>query len=555
MAYGGDLLHEVPLLPCVFRDGSAESLPVWPALQRSHEIVDVVFEVPTMFAAVLRHLLLPLTMDALGSPPTLKDWQARFERGGFSKDELDWLTGYLGQWSGRFNLFHLERPFAQVAGLRTAKGETKGAALLVATQPTGNNVPFFASHTEADPLALPVGAAARWLMHTHAWDTAAIKTGVVGDDRVKNGKTSGNPTGPLGNLGVVMPVGVTLYDTLMLNTPVGVQDRLGTPQWRRDEGDPRWAGGPQWSATYTPDGLLDLWTLQARRIRLFPTATEAGTVVDRVIVAAGDRLGDGTPDWETHTAWRLDKPAKDTPQVRSARPLRHVPGRAVWQGVRALLALEAGNTDTKTVSTRTSELLVQLAALERRGLIDRSYPLRVEAVGIEYGNQSAVVEDLIHDAIPLPVAALRGQGEAYDLVVEVAQQAEQLAIAINQLSAELRQASGTEPIPWNKGQRPGEQLYYALDPLVRRLLAGVSADADDPGKLEAGQLAWEILAARATRRTAAPLLNVPASAFLGRTGTSKKYPYKLGLAANSFDAAVKRILPRAAEAGGGADKG
>lgn len=542
---GGSLVDQVPLLPCIFGDGSRKDLALSEVFQRCHEVVGIVYEVPTMHPAVLRQLLLPIFVDALGVPGTSRQWEQRFRRGRLDEAELDRLSAYLDTWRHRFDLFHPEYPFAQVAGLRTEKGETKGAGLLVATEPTGNNVPLFASRTEGDTLALSVAAAARWLVHAHCWDVAAIKTGVVGDPKAKGGKTSGNPTGPLGSLGVVVPVGTTLYETLLLNTQIGVGDRLGTPQWRREPGDRGWAGGPQWSADYVPDGLLDLWTLQSRRIRLFPNNTGPRTVVDRVIVAAGDRLGGGTPDWEPHTAWRVDTPKKPTPQVRPIRPLRHAPGRAVWQGMRGLLALEAVPGEV-----RTSELLDQLAALEREKVLDHHYPLRVEVFGIEYGNQSAVIEDLYHDAMSLPVAALRGHGEAYDLVVEAAAQAEALSRAINRLSADLRQALGSEPIPWDKGQRPGEQLLYALDPLVRRLLAGVGADAEDSDKLEAGRVAWEILAYQATQRTARLLFEVPASAFLGRSVMNGKTErsYKLGSAANSFDKTVNEILPRAAEA-------
>ncbi|PFX01254.1 type I-E CRISPR-associated protein Cse1/CasA [Nocardia farcinica] len=539
---GGCVIYQVPLLRCVFRDRVTKPLPVAEALRRSADIVGLEFEVPTMLPAVLRRLLLPIVLDALGSPPTPKRWVRRFRQGRFSDGEMAALEDYLDRWRERFDVCDPVRPFDQVANLRASSGESRSAALLVATEPTGNNVPLFGSRTEADPLNLTVAEATRWMFNTQCWDTAAMKTGAAGDPKVKNGKTSGNPTGPLGGMGVLIPLGTTLYETLLLNTPIGAQDRLGTPQWRREPDDPRWAGRPQWSSDYIPDGLLDLWTLQSRRIRLFPTTTHSGeVVVNRVLVTAGDRLHGGVPDWEVHTAWRLENPNQAS-HTCLARPLRHVPGRRMWQGMRALLALEATSEQV-----RTSELLDQISGLKRDGLIDDRYPLRVAAVGIVYGTKSAAIEDLIHDVIPLPVAALRGSGEAYDLVVEATSQAEELGSAINQLSADLRRALGADPVPWNVGQRPSEQLLDALDPLVRRLLAGVSADADDPAKLEAGQLAWELLAERAVRRCAAPLFDVPPSAFLGREISSgnKTVSYKLGTAANRFDAQIREILPRA----------
>ncbi|MEV0416259.1 type I-E CRISPR-associated protein Cse1/CasA [Streptomyces sp. NPDC050448] len=45
---------------------------------------------------------------------------------------------------------------------------------------------------------------------------------------------------------------------------------------------------PQWQ-TRAPEGLLDLWTRQSRRIRRSPETTDEGLRVTRVMVAAGDR--------------------------------------------------------------------------------------------------------------------------------------------------------------------------------------------------------------------------------------------------------------------------
>lgn len=535
----GDLIDDLRWLPCQRSGGELDEFGLRESLLRSHEVASLIVEVPTMYPAILRHVLLPLVVDVLGSPATRASWTERFRRGRFNEAECQQLSAYLDQHRDRFALFDATRPFAQVADLHTHKNETKGSALLVATAASGNNVPIFAGRTEGDPLPLTPPESIRWLLHTHCWDTAGIKTGVVGDENAKNGKTVGNRVAPLGQLGVVVPIGRTLYETLLLNIPIGAQDRLGTPQWRRD------STGPQWHER-EPQGLLDLWTWQGRRIGLFPEQFGSGVVVTRVIVAAGDRLRGGTPEWEPHTAWRFDKPAKGSKTLPSLRPLRHTPGKAIWRGMDALLALET----TTTSAFQTSDLLNQLAELEAEGVFEDDYPLRVETFGMVYGTQSAVIEDLLHDAMPLPVAALRSGGEAYAVVLEATEQAEQLAKTINNLAADLRRAVGAEPVPWDKGQRPGEQLLYALDPLVRRLLAGVSVDAGDTEKLDRGLLAWEQLAYQATRQVADPLFAVPATAFLGREieVNNKKRAYRLGLAANDFRARVNQILTRAAAA-------
>ncbi|MES9541828.1 type I-E CRISPR-associated protein Cse1/CasA [Actinomadura sp. NPDC000600] len=518
------------------------------ALHRASDITEIVVDLSTQWPALLRQLLLPVVVHALGVPANRREWAARFAQGGFSAAELDKLDDYLDEHRHRFGLFHPETPFAQVADLHTAKGETKGSGLLVAAEATGNNVPLFSARTEGDPPQLTPPEAALWLLHAHCWDTAAIKTGAVGDPMVKSGKTTGNPTGPLGQLGVVVPVGRNLYETLLLNTPIGVQGRLGTPQWTRRI-------GPAWESR-AAQGLLDLWTWQARRIRLIPEQTPDGIRVTRVLVAAGDRLT-LTPDWEPHTAWRADtaaKGAKKTTKKASTstrpalqRPLRHTPGKAIWRGMNALLAVEADDT----ASFHTSDLLDQIRGLSAEGLIDDQYPLRAETFGVVYGNQSAIVEDVLHDLTPLPVAALRADADVHFAVLEATEQAEQLAQALNHLSADLRRASGLDPIPWDKGQRPGERLLYLLDPLMRRLLRGLQ-NLQDPETLDRGQLAWEQQARRLALQVADSVhAAVPESVFAGRAtrkpdGTLAA-AYPLGIAVKDFYRRLNRVLPRTKE--------
>ncbi|MEY7974237.1 type I-E CRISPR-associated protein Cse1/CasA [Saccharomonospora xinjiangensis] len=522
------------------RSGDLETVGIAEALLRSHELADLVADVPTQIPALLRQVLLPVMVDAVGPPTTREEWARRFTAGRFTEPERERLSAYFDEYRDRFALFGRSRPFAQVANLRTPKGETKGTVALVATAPSGNNVPLFGSRTEGDPFPLTPGQAARWLLHTQCWDTAAIKSGAHGDPKVKAGKTTGNPTGPLGQLGVVVPAGRSLFETLLLNTPVRSQDMWGIPQWRREP-----AFGPEWD-TYAPHGVLELWTWQARRVRLLPEEADDGLRVLRVVVAAGDRIS-VLPEWEPHTAWRVeDKPKPGTP---ARRPRRHTPGRAVWRGLESLLTMERRDGGTFD----TTELLRQIRAAQMSGAVAEEYPLRVQTYGILYGNKSAVVEDLLHDAIPLPVAALRAEGEVYDVVVEATEQAEQLARAVNRLSADLRRAEGAEPIK-DKGQPPGELVLHALDPLVRRLLAGISAAGMDVEVLARGQLAWERKAWAETMRIAERMLGTAGpGAFVGRKETGKNgkngkdITYSLGTAERDFRARLAQILPRAAE--------
>ena len=206
---------------------------------------------------------------------------------------------------------------------------------------------------------------------------------------------------------------------------------------------------------------------------------------------------------------------------------------------------------TDTASFRTSELLDQISGLLAEELIDERYPLRAETFGIVYGRrQSATVEDVLHDLIPLPIAALHADAYVRDIVLDTAEQAEQLAQAVNHLSDDLRRAAGLDPIPWDKGQRPGERLLYLLDPVVRRLLHALR-EVSDSQTLDRGVLGWELTARRLAFQVADSVhATVPESVFAGREvdrpdGT-KEAAFPLGVAVDAFRRKVDRILPRAA---------
>ncbi|MER6300954.1 type I-E CRISPR-associated protein Cse1/CasA [Kitasatospora sp. NPDC001539] len=542
---GYNLVDEPWLTVRPVSGGPPVNLGIAEVLARAHELEGLVVELPTQLPAVLRQVLLSVVAHATGAPRSIREKGERLARkGGFTKDELGDIQAYLDEHRGKFDLFDPEVPFGQVAGLRTAKDETKGSAALVATAASGNNVPLFANRTDADPLDLTPAQAAHWLLHAHCWDTAAIKTGVVGDPEVKAGKTTGNPTGPLGQLGVIVPTGRTLYETFMLNLPLTPPDSLGVPQWLQGPHKPAWK--PR-----EAKGLLDLWTWQARRIRLIPHQDENGQLkVARVVISAGDRLTP-MPEKEPHTAWTFTAPAKKSASsLPERRPRRHTQGKAAWRGLDALLA---ANRQGPEGSFETSVLLDEISALREIGRLEGNYPLQVETFGMVYGTQSSVVEDVIHDTIPLPLLALQQDSEAHQLLLDVAEQAERLAQAVNNLSADLRRAAGTDPIPWDKGQRPGELLLHTLDPQVRRLLAGVR-DARTDEVLDQGRLAWEHVAARHAWDAAnALLLAAPATTFGGRTldqggKTGKAHTYRLGTAGANFRRQVDEILPRRADA-------
>lgn len=250
-----------------------------------------------------------------------------------------------------------------------------------------------------------------------------------------------------------------------------------------------------------------------------------------MVVAAGDRL-DLVPDFEPHTAWRQD----DKPQAgRSARrPIRHRAGVEAWRGLVALLATaqSTGGRDS------TSALIQQAADLQVNDMLELDYPLRALTVGVVYGTQSSIVEDVTTDRIPLPVAALTVDSPAHGLLMDLIAQAEGLRNAANRLGGDLRRALGGDKVPWDKGERIGDTLLHELSPTVRRLLVGLQRE---PDRVDEAEVAWRQTARQISLDHVEPALSsVPPAAFLGRP--SERGGIQPSIAEARYRAAVRDIL-------------
>lgn len=547
-----DLVDE-PWLPCLLEDGSVEELSLRRALVEARRVREVSLEVATQFPPVLR-MMLAVVHRALGQAGT----------SGGPREEASWrhlwalgslpaapVNRYLDDYRGRFQLFDPAAPFLQAAGLEAASGETKTVAQLIPYAASGNNTPLFSAARDDDPPSLTCAEAARWLLHVHAWDTAAIKTGAARDPVAKNGKTTGNPTGPLGQLGVVIPAGPTLWHTLLLNLLV-LGDDLSPP------GDqPCWEGEPltaQWDPSRRPRGVLDLYTWAGRRVRLLPERTAGGVRVRRVVVTAGDRIADvsALAATEPHTAWRRsENQEKKLKRAPVYMPRRHQPGRELWRGLGPILAkAHAGRPG----QDRGPMVLGPLAA---RASLLADCPIRLIGAGITYGNQSAVIEETYADVMPLPVALLSDQDQDWEAAaLEAVRGADDTGTALANLSVNLSRAAGCDNDRILDGRRRAarSRLFAELDPRFRTWVAGLG----DGGEQPAAALArWRAEVASVAGQIATEAIGAaPPQALRGREtqrGTGGRAGVLTApLAEIWFRAALRKALPPAAgdKAGG-----
>jgi CRISPR system Cascade subunit CasA len=549
-------LIDTPWLTALDLDGQVVHLSLLDAFRRSGEVRELTGEVPTQVFANLR-LLLAILHRAVGSPDSSgprdrPHWQEIRDQWDVT---VDFVASYLDRFRDRFWLVHPTEPFFQVADLASSKGEVKDPGAIVADGP-GNSA--YVTTRLGDSLThLSWPEAARWLVHAQAYDVSGIHTGAVGDPRVKGGK--GYPIGPgwAGQIGGIhllpSPDQETLRETLLLNlvvpTYAGLElpyrddpTRKDLPPWERPPLTARPEGWPETGADHPyrePNGPVDLYTWQSRRIRLVGDEHQ----VIGVINAQGDKA---TPQFRMHlepmTAWRYSEPQTTKHKQTVYMPLEPTPGRALWRGLEALIP-HANPRRNKRGETERNQpgLLTWAEALENAELINSSR-IRVRAIGATYVNNQSVIGAMTDDTLTLPASLFaKGAGALTQLAVDSVDRADNGARHVGYLARNLALAGGASPdLADGHGTRAAERAYGALDRPFRDWLRDLAVDHAE----EAADREWQVQAASVLRRIGDELVTAagPAS-IVGRVVSGQHLD--AGRAEQSFRAGLRKLLPLA----------
>ncbi len=536
-----DLTHR-PWIGVLRMDGTQCELSLRQVFADAAEVRCLVGDLPTQEFALMR-LLLAIAHDALDGPRDIDQWEDLYgDPGCFGP-----VAAYLDAHRERFDLLHPQTPFFQTAGLRTAKDEVFALNRIVADVPNGE--PFFTARMPAVE-RIGFAEAARWVVHAHAYDTSGIKTGAVGDDRVKGGKVYPLGTGWAGGLGGILVEGGTLRETLLLNLVAADTDGLDIadgdrPAWRREAcgagSTPRPATGPR-----------DLYTWQSRRLRLH----HDGAHVRGVVLGYGDPL----PSRNMHpreplTAWRRSKAQeKKLGQSPVYLPREHDPSRSAWRGLEALVADRAELAQGQEAAAYLRPgVLEWIGRLVSEGLLQRNYLVRARVVGAVYGTQQSVIDDIVEDRLALPVVLLHRQDRTYARqAIGAAEDADRAVRAVGDLAADLARAAGCEQDgPQVAARHTG---FDVLEEPYRLWLAAMAETADP----FAHRQAWQREVRHLTARLGDRLIEAAgAAAWRGRTVADKKGTLWLsaGLADTWFRGRLARALGDTAAPGGTAVPG
>lgn len=386
--------------------------------------------------------------------------------------------------------------------------------------------------------------AARWLIHAQAFDTSGIKSGTVGDPRVKGGKSYPIGTGWAGGLGGLFFEGPTLAETILLNfivCDVEASDLFSqedVPSWERSI-DAVGTDGR------FPTGRLDLYTWQSRRIRLIP---EDGRVIG-VVLTNGDKLESrNLQECEPMTAWRRSQAQEKKLKMPLVYlPRAHQSDKALWRGLDSLFG-EKSREDTPSILESGIEKWVSYLASRDGGCqLNQKYLLGVHAVGLEYGTQNSVITNIVNDKLELSAFLLSCEGGLLvGLAKECAASTSEAIYALGDFAANLCRASGGSGVGEIDGAKLSSRAraFFEVDSLFRLWLARLDENSD----VDSERASWHEVARSVVGADAADLLSgMGSNAIIGapvRGKAKMKSEWMTASRAEAlFNSALKKALP------------
>ena len=388
MSYSFNLTDE-KWIPCITIDGGFLEFSLREILAQAHEIREISCETPIQSAAILP-LLLAILHRNFG-PADTREWGELWNA---RKFHMQTLVSYFKEWYDRFDLFHPERPFYQVADDRV-KAATIHSHLAQTMQ---NHSVHFSHQTAINVLPLSPPEATKILLQAQAF---RLGGGVSGK------QTPNHVDSPLSRGALFFARGDNLFQTLMLNLVRYPDDSVlptrsdDKPVWERD--DPREGRTMGKNILHlSPAGYLDFLTWQTNHVQLLPYETAAGIMVREVTIAPVARFHDSV-FCPLHNYLRRTRKGKDDEHIIH----RFNRQRALWRDYHTLLPQDSND--------KTPAVIRWCARLAQYGQLDENQPLRLMATG--NGTEPGQAKTIFYrrEIVPLPFHILRDKEKMNDI--------------------------------------------------------------------------------------------------------------------------------------------
>ncbi|MCH9276909.1 type I-E CRISPR-associated protein Cse1/CasA [Bifidobacterium amazonense] len=482
-----NLLDE-PWMPCIFADGNVKELSICDVFREAPHIRALSGDMLQQTVPLTR-LLLAILYRAYCDADANRDDMRKLFQHIWDADAFDMavIEDYFVDFHDWFYLIDPERPFYQVPGLTyVGKKEYDPIGEMIADVPKPEKF-LFSMRSARFLESIDLAQAARWLVFLQSYDTAGIKTPVVGNTHVNKGKVYA-PKGMAGTgwLGAVGPMTVEsncLLRTLLLNWCLYDVKNNEVKLFGNEDDVPPWEldtpSGPDITVRTSFTGPVDAFTFQTRRLRL--VFNEDRDRVIGIVNCYGDVIAPyNTDECEKMTAWRLSVPQQKKLglPVTPLMPITHDAGRALWRGLAPMI--EAGKSDQRPGVIRWVEELQRIGCLAAGEHLLSKFS--IHAQGMTYGTQSSVYETGIDDVLQLPLAFARKDYPAISAVVAIVDKTrEAVDVSLTNYVRNLRTSAGDRTAGGRAqavSDRVREDAYARLDELFRDRIAGFTPDKD-----------------------------------------------------------------------------
>lgn len=484
-----NLIRE-PWIPCVATDGEPIELSLRELFAQATTIRGVTGDIPQQVMPMLRIALAVLYgayADRRGDCDEMCDlWVEVWESDGFDMARID---AYLSRYEDRFDLLDECRPFFQTPDLQYTAKDVDPLEAIIADVPKADRT-LFSMRSGSGVASVSFAEAARWLAFVQAYDTAGIKSPVVGNTHVTNSKVYAPKgavgTGWLGAIGGIFVEGDNLFQTLVLNwvlydpsTGDDADVLLGRDgdeaPWQKDD-----APTTDMVLQGSFHGVVDALTLQARRVRL--VVDEEHGRVTGCVVCYGDIVHayDNNRS-EQMTAWYLSaNQAKKLGRNNGNEPMMprtHIASRNLWRGLAPVLQASGG---------RHRELrpgvISWLEEMQRyAGWRSDEHSLgrvTLHAQGMTYGTQSSIFDASVDDSLRIDSVMFRYDYDGVKVLLEVIDKTEESVRALADFVRNLHIASGQCTNSQAARDDVVETAYAQMDAMFRDRIARFTEDQD-----------------------------------------------------------------------------
>lgn len=375
-------------IPCIDRHNEQVHLNIQEVIDEAHDLIGLGAALPIMNSALFLFLL--AFTSAAHPLSNLDDWEELYNLGHFPKQDTQ---AYAEKWFDRFDLFNSEHPFYQdpkfgkrdkdLKNLKSgAKPVPKSIKGLLMHLSSGTNATLFDHSFDVQEKWYKPAEVARILVMVQSYSLGGMTSASIGKDKYyKDSAFSRGVT--------FLCRGDNLFDSLMQNMiPAdknifshGICDK---PSWEVED-------------AFVDDsseskGLLNLLTLQSRRILLLPELTSQGVMVKDCFTAPGLSLVESFKN-----PFYLNVFDSDKGKV-SVRPFRFRTNGVIWRDSDVILDRALINSDPPITSSLFYDLKTE-------GIL-KNKKIRMDLYGMVTEPGKKVIYAYVHERFDAPTVYL-----------------------------------------------------------------------------------------------------------------------------------------------------